>query len=538
MRRSILCLIALGSVLVMACATAESPPLGGQQHLDRCGPSDQACDSECVNFGLDPANCGGCGIQCAAGEVCSAGSCGTSCWGNESICDGRCTSLATDSENCGACGNACPQGQLCSEGSCGLECNGTSKKCGDSCADLRNDTANCGSCGFICAVGEQCVTGECTPVCSGEFTNCGGSCVDTQTNPSHCGACGVTCTESEACVGGSCVSLGQGGASGTGGAAGSAGAGATGGSGAAGAGATGGGGAGGAGATGGGGAAGAGATGGTGGTTACTRTNHATGAAVSASSTLTGHKLSAVNDGVANTALGPNTTWASGSGQSMPQWVELQWSKPELIGRIDVAMPKYGEMPDFDILVHDGTTFVAVAQIRNNYAQVVSATFTNRTTTRVRIKALKAAATTGRAYINEVSIFSNQARDATPSAQSTFAGYSVTAPIDGNRNTALGNAYSWTNTDSLAQWYQLDFGECRRFDRVVLFTTASYPISDYDIQYWDGSSWKTAKSVTGNTAPAVGSVFGEVSATKMRILAKKGPSKQTKHARLNEVEVY
>ena len=525
----------------MACATAESPPLGGQQHLDSCGPAEQACDSECVNFGLDPDNCGGCGIQCGAGEVCSAGSCGTSCWGNESICDGRCTSVATDAANCGACGNVCPEGQVCSEGKCGAQCSGTSKLCGDTCAELRSDSANCGSCGFICAVGEQCVSGECTPVCGGELSNCGGSCVDTQTTPSHCGACGVTCTESEACVSGSCVSLGQGGAGGAGGAAGSAGAGATGGlGGTAGGGATGGGGAAGAGATGGGGAAGAGGTGGggAGGTTSCTRKNHATGATVTASSTLTGHKLSAVNDGVANTSLGPNTSWASGSGQSMPQWVELQWSKPALIGRIDVVMPKYGESKDFDVLVHDGTKFVAVAQIRNNYAQIVSATFSNRTTTRVRITTLATGSVTGRAYLNEVSIYSNQARDAAPSAKSTFAGYSVTAPIDGNRNTALGNAYSWTNDGTLPAWYQLDFGECRRFDRVVLFTTASYPISDYEIQYWDGSSWKTVKSVTGNTAPGVGSSFSEVSATKMRILVKKGPSKQTIYTRLNEVEVY
>jgi hypothetical protein len=40
-----------------------------------CEPGQMVCDGVCVDVSVDAYNCGTCGNQCAAGEICSAGSC-------------------------------------------------------------------------------------------------------------------------------------------------------------------------------------------------------------------------------------------------------------------------------------------------------------------------------------------------------------------------------------------------------------------------------------------------------------------------------
>jgi len=46
---------------------------GGGDSVITCAPA--TCDDECVNTFADDANCGDCGVACAAGESCSAGTC-------------------------------------------------------------------------------------------------------------------------------------------------------------------------------------------------------------------------------------------------------------------------------------------------------------------------------------------------------------------------------------------------------------------------------------------------------------------------------
>ena len=46
-----------------------------------------------------------CGTTCAAGKLCSAGTCSTSCVAGTSLCtDGKCHDLDNDNANCGVCG--------------------------------------------------------------------------------------------------------------------------------------------------------------------------------------------------------------------------------------------------------------------------------------------------------------------------------------------------------------------------------------------------------------------------------------------------
>jgi len=144
----------------------------------------------------------------------------------------------------------------------------------------------------------------------------------------------------------------------------------------------------------------------------------------------------------------------------------------------------------------------------------------------------------------------NLALSAIAAASSTYPyeSYSAARVKDGSQSTALGGANSWVNADAYApngylpQWVQLDFGVNKTFSRVVVYTTASHPIQDFQIQYFDGISWKVvdpvAGIVSGNTAASVTRTFPAKTARLVRILGTRGPNHQPQYVRVNEFEVY
>jgi len=162
------------------------------------------CGTSCVDTEKDSRNCGGCGIACAAGEICSDGACTTSCPGGQALCDGACHDLGTSAAHCGACGRACPEGQVCAANDCVVACPDGQAACDGGCFDLGSSTAHCGACGNACATGEVCLEGACVANCPAGQLVCDGACVDALTDRANCGACGNACDEGEACVDGAC----------------------------------------------------------------------------------------------------------------------------------------------------------------------------------------------------------------------------------------------------------------------------------------------------------------------------------------------
>jgi hypothetical protein len=69
---------------------------------------------------IDRNNCGGCGIVCAAQQVCVAGHC--VCDVGLSSCNGQCVNLQFDDSNCNTCNHACDtvHGYHCNGGQCRL----------------------------------------------------------------------------------------------------------------------------------------------------------------------------------------------------------------------------------------------------------------------------------------------------------------------------------------------------------------------------------------------------------------------------------
>ena len=106
---------------------------------------------------------GGC-----AGGVCTGGM--TTCMAPMTECGGACVAVQSDPANCGACGVACAAGQTCAAGVCtgGTEvCTPPLRRCGALCVDAQSDPANCGACGRACLAGQTCTAGACAAVGTG-----------------------------------------------------------------------------------------------------------------------------------------------------------------------------------------------------------------------------------------------------------------------------------------------------------------------------------------------------------------------------------
>jgi hypothetical protein len=137
----------------------------------------------------------------------------------------------------------------------------------------------------------------------------------------------------------------------------------------------------------------------------------------------------------------------------------------------------------------------------------------------------------------------NLACGATASASTTFGGYSAARATDCDADTSLGGAYSWANARTVfppvtPQWLQADFGVNKTFRRVVVYTSDGYPMKDFDIQVWNGTTFVTVDLVRGNTALSVSRDVGPQTTRLVRILCRSGPDHQPGFVRINELEVY
>src|SRR3954469_7507453 len=112
----------------LALAVAICAALAATVVASSCRPSlkcSSLCAGVCVDLEADPANCGGCGNRCPAGdagvqppgEICYRGQCVDSCPAPTQRCGGTCSDLQSDPLHCGVCTNSC-NGGSCQAGDC------------------------------------------------------------------------------------------------------------------------------------------------------------------------------------------------------------------------------------------------------------------------------------------------------------------------------------------------------------------------------------------------------------------------------------
>jgi hypothetical protein len=172
------------------------------------GVPDDGCETSLTTT----ANCGTCGVACAAGQACTGGAC--ACPAGQTLCGGACTNTDTDPMNCGMCGRRCASG-VCTGGMC-LTCLPGETVCARRCVNTKTDPVNCGGCSRVCpgaaphVASSVCAAGSCTITCTTGYANCDGlvdnGCeVNTTNNPSNCGSCRHTCPSGRRCVSGMCT---------------------------------------------------------------------------------------------------------------------------------------------------------------------------------------------------------------------------------------------------------------------------------------------------------------------------------------------
>ncbi|MDX9724466.1 MAG: SUMF1/EgtB/PvdO family nonheme iron enzyme [Myxococcota bacterium] len=125
-----------------------------------CPSGLQMCEGRCFDTTRAMDACGGCGVQCAAGELCRLGRCVPACSDERLVsCDGRCVDARVEPSCCGAsvaergagAGRVCVPPQVCNgRGECAEQCADGWARCGDRCVDLNTDEAHCGACGQAC----------------------------------------------------------------------------------------------------------------------------------------------------------------------------------------------------------------------------------------------------------------------------------------------------------------------------------------------------------------------------------------------------
>lgn len=142
-------------------------------------------------------------------------------------------------------------------------------------------------------------------------------------------------------------------------------------------------------------------------------------------------------------------------------------------------------------------------------------------------------------------------------ASSTYAaGFPATAANDGNRrgnNWGAGGGWNDATSGGWPDWLQVDFGATRPVAEIDVFTVQDaygkpleptetmtfglYGITQFEVQYWTGSSWETVQggSVSGNNKVWRKFTFAPVSTRQIRVLVING---QGGYSRITELEAY
>jgi len=138
-------------------------------------------------------------------------------------------------------------------------------------------------------------------------------------------------------------------------------------------------------------------------------------------------------------------------------------------------------------------------------------------------------------------------------SSSRSASYPPSAAINGDRSGAgFGSGGVWQDaTAGYPDWLQVQFASTQTIDRVIVYsmqdnypspvdpsdtlTFRNYGVIDFQVQAWNGSSWVTLGSVTGNNLVKRAVTFSPVSTDRIRVVITQGAGGVS---RLAEVEAW
>src|SRR5438105_4507730 len=275
------------------------------------------------------------------------------------------------------------------------------------------------------------------------------------------------------------------------------------------------------------------------------------GGIASASSTYTqsGHSFAAAainNNERAGVNWGNGGGWIDATANAYPDWVEIDFNGSKTIDHVIVytvqdnyASPVeptdsmtfglYG-ITDFTVQGWNGASWVTLGTVSGNHLVKRTVNFTATTTDRIRINVTNALSSFSR--ITEVEAWGVNAgplqinvalasNGGIASASSTYAqsGSSFAAAAINNNERAgvnWGNGGGWIDATANAypDWVEIDFNGSKTIGHVIVYTVQDnytspvepsdsmtfglYGITDFTVQGWNGASWVTLGTVSGN----------------------------------------
>ena len=309
----------------------------------------------------------------------------------------------------------------------------------------------------------------------------------------------------------------------------------------------------------------------------------ANGGVASASSTYNaGFPASGVNNGD-HRGIG----WESGGGwndataSAYPDWLRIDLASPQPLTEIDVytiqdnyqnpvepteamTFSQYG-VTAFDVQYWNGSTWVTVpnGSVTSNNKVWNKFTFSPIVTQSIRVQVNAALA--GFSRLVEVEAYKdaapvNAARPAnggTVSASSTYnSGYPASGVIDGDRrgmNWERGGGWNDATASTYPDQIQVNFDQTKSINEIDVFTIqddyqnpvdptltmtfSQYGITDFDVQYWNGSTWITVPNgtVNGNNKVWNRFTFTPISTNAIRVNVRNALAG---YSRIVEVEAY
>ena len=309
----------------------------------------------------------------------------------------------------------------------------------------------------------------------------------------------------------------------------------------------------------------------------------ANGGVASASSTYyAGWDASGVNNGDRRgREWGRGGGWNDGTGSSFPDWIRIDLAGARSLTEIDVVTlqddyPNAVEPDDattfsqygitaFDVQYWNGSAWVTVpsGSVVGNNRVVKRITFPAITTSAIRVQVNAALA--GFSRIVEIEAYGtavpvNVARPfngGTASASSVYgAGFPASGTIDGDRRGLrweAGGGWNDGTGGAFPDVLQVTFDAPKSIGEIDVFTLqddyrnpqepteamtfSTYGITDFDVQYWNGSAWITVPngSVNGNNRVWRKFTFPAISTTAVRLYVRGALGS---YARVTEIEAY
>lgn len=234
-----------------------------------------------------------------------------------------------------------------------------------------------------------------------------------------------------------------------------------------------------------------------------------------------------------------DTAWKSEDSPAFPNDITLDFGNEPVSAnqlKLNTRMGKESGITDFDLEYHNGSSWVPIRtgvhltwDSTTGYNEIKSVEFPLTRFSKLRLKVHDGNRQSGHLSLNELELYNNPDlyKDMVTTSFPTGAG-EITNILDGNLNSAWGSA---TNI-SFPGYITLDYGDRPvPVNKVTLVTFfgIGQGITDFDVEYFDGSRWLTALSdatiewkLNDSTKERQSVAFPTVNAYKLRLKVNDG----------------